>query len=812
MRRLVASLASIGVLAAPLASTRAQSPTQFRHEIIRGRVTTDSGVALQGADVIVTMAPTAETFATTSNATGEFSISIPRGTGEYLLYAGMLGRRAFKQRVTRAGADTIFVVSPKLAPAPVTTVAAVKVQAPRVRPTRTAGTEDGKGTSGVDRTADGVAGALPPELQGNLDAMALMVPGVVVTPNGISAFGLGAESNQTSLNGLAFAGGDLPRDARTATRFQLSPWDPVYGGFSGTLVSVTLLPGDNVATRRGHVTLDDPALQFSDGLAGRTGQKFSNILATVGGAGPVVLDQYFYNYGLQLSRNTAPTASLLSLDADALSHAGLAPDSAARLVQLLSANHVPLTAASADARRITSATLMERIDHAPSAVITGKMPARTWSLTGYGRYARSESNTLSPAATPASAGATTTGGAALQGIYSAYFGTDRQYLNETTTGVSVNRTSGTPYLDLPSGNVLVSSVFPDGTTGLGTAAFGGSSLLDADNRSWTWESVNQTTFMPLGLSTLPLHLYVQSKLMGYDQRVPANRLGRFDYASLADLAAGRPSAYTRTLNAPERSSGEWVGATALGGSWSRDRVVFTGGARLDLSAFTNAPEYNAAVDRAFGARTDESPRDIGVSPRLGFVWYYQGRTGTSYGQVGGNGNATTLYRGASTIRGGIGEFRNQLPATLLSDALGGTGLDDATRQLRCIGAATPTADWNAFASGALAVPTQCAGGATAFTDSAATITLFDRAYAAPRTWKGTLGWTTWNNVLYFAIDGTYALNLRQPGIVDLNFAGTPAFTIASEGVVQCSCRRTRSSDRAVCRRQWSRAAALHSAA
>ena len=45
-------------------------------------------------------------------------------------------------------------------------------------------------------------------------------------------------NNQTTLNGLAFGATDLPRDAKTSTRFQLSPWDPAYGGFAGALVSV----------------------------------------------------------------------------------------------------------------------------------------------------------------------------------------------------------------------------------------------------------------------------------------------------------------------------------------------------------------------------------------------------------------------------------------------------------------------------------------------------------------------------------------------------------------------------------------------
>ena len=60
----------------------------------------------------------------------------------------------------------------------------------------------------------------------------------------------GPSTSLTSLSGLAFPGGDLPRDARTITRFRSSPWDPTVGGFSGVQISTTLAPGGNIASRR----------------------------------------------------------------------------------------------------------------------------------------------------------------------------------------------------------------------------------------------------------------------------------------------------------------------------------------------------------------------------------------------------------------------------------------------------------------------------------------------------------------------------------------------------------------------------------
>ncbi|HEX7545928.1 MAG TPA: carboxypeptidase-like regulatory domain-containing protein, partial [Gemmatimonadaceae bacterium] len=204
-----------------------------KKDVVRGRVTTDSGTAIAGADAIVTMAPTVETFRTLTDSSGNYSVTITDGSGEYLLFVGAPGRKSFRQRLTRTGGDTTFVVNVKLASNATTTMATVRVQARRPRPTRSLGAEGQAGTDGTDRTVDGMFGALPPDLQGNLDAMAQLVPGLTVGTGGPTAFGLGAGDNKTMLNGLSFGAADLPRDAVTKSRYTTSAWDPSVGGFSG---------------------------------------------------------------------------------------------------------------------------------------------------------------------------------------------------------------------------------------------------------------------------------------------------------------------------------------------------------------------------------------------------------------------------------------------------------------------------------------------------------------------------------------------------------------------------------------------------
>ncbi|HVX41315.1 MAG TPA: carboxypeptidase-like regulatory domain-containing protein [Gemmatimonadaceae bacterium] len=777
-RPLIRAIACLGAasclcLAVPVAAARAQHP-----QVIQGRVTTDSGAALPAADIIVTIAPTAETITDKSDSSGAYRVVIPKPTGEYILYIGALGRKPFRQRVTIKPPDTVAVVNAKLAPA-VTQVAAMRVQARKARPRRSMGSEDGFGTDPTDKSADGVNGALSPDMQGNLDAMASLIPGLSTSPNGVSAFGLGGDNNSTTLNGLAFSGGDLPRDARTTTRFRTSPWDPTIGGFNGVQTAVTLSSGGNISRRSGHVTLDAPQMQFSDPVASRAGQKFANVALDEGGQGAYKLDAIWYNFGAHFARQTASTSSLLDLDPGALTRAGISPDSAAHLISLLQSMHVPVTTGGIpDARTTTTASFIERIDRAPAPPTKPNgPPGATLALTGFGRYSLSQASSLSPTALPAFSGKTTNAMAGIQGLYSTYFGHDGDYLSETTTSLSFNDNRGTPYVELPSGSVLVASDLGNGASGLGSLAFGGNSALQSNTNGWTWETINQTDFLLRGKQNLPMKIYLQSRFDGFDQTVAANRLGRYSFASLADVANNTPTSFSRTLNAPSRSGGEWIGAGAVGGNFSFGKVSLMGGVRVDANAFTAAPAYNASVDQLFGARTDHAPSGVSFSPRVGFTWLVKGQRGFSMMMS----PMAVVSQGPIQLRGGVGKFQGVFQPTLLADALSSTGLAGSTQQLLCIGSAAPTPNWQAFSSDPSAIPDQCAGGAANFADTARAVTLFDRRYAPPESWRENLGVTTDMFWTHWSVDASYSLNLHQPGMVDLNFAGSPRFALANEG-------------------------------
>jgi hypothetical protein len=384
-----------------------------------------------------------------------------------------------------------------------------------------------------------------------------------------------------------------------------------------------------------------------------------------------------------------------------------------------------------------------------------------------------EATTLSPVMTPTTARDDAALSAVVQGTYNRYFGKDGSVVNATSSSLSfsVNRT--TPDLALPHGQVLVQSQLPDGTNALGTLFFGGSTSA-TEARRWTWEIINQTDLLWGGRQDFPITVYLQSLVSGFNERRGGNTLGVFSYPSLDAVAMNAPSSFARTLNSPNVSGGEWLGAGALGGSLVRGSLSLTGGIRADANVFLANPHFNPEVASQFGMRTDHAPNAIALSPRLGFQW--------RLGGAGASGSTTQLWsidHGAAQLRGGVGRFGSVASPTLLADAMGATGLPGSQQSILCLGDAVPTPQWDAFERSAAAIPTQCSG-TTTFGNSAPSVALYDGRYRPQESWRATLGWTfTWLHTP-IAVDGVYALNRHQPGTRDLNFAGVPVFALDNE--------------------------------
>lgn len=576
---------------------------------------------------------------------------------------------------------------------------------------------------------------------------------------------------------MAFGGGSVPRDAGKRVRFTTSTYDPARGGFSGAQTQVELQPGFDFILRHAHLTLDAPFLQATDPVARGYGQRFTTVDAGVGGSGSLIDGRLYYNLAAQGSRRTSTPVSLLDASPVLLQHAGVAADSAARLVALLGATGVPVTARGLPATRTDDhLTLIGRIDHTPRATVA-------WDVTGYLDATRQGAATRTPLAAPSTESEQRRITGMLKAERSRYFHHERG-LNETRTALTLGSTRALPYLSLPGATVQVISGFPDSAGdagGIAALRFGGDPVVSR-TRSLLWETENATTLMSAD-GRHRLQLTVQAR---YDARsqllAGADRYGTFSFNSLADLAAGHPSTYTRALAYPDVRADEWSGFLALGDLWKpSDRFQLLYGARLEGNRFPARPAYNAALDRALGVRTDAVPNTMHLSPRIGFTWVPR-RSTQGIGMMVNPMGTFWSAAGNLVLRGGIGEFRNFMPPALLTTAVASTGLPGAQRELACFGPAAPTPAWGAYVQNASAIPTTCAvGSGGTFADAAPGVRAFAPGYTAPRSWRGNLALTTVLWRFTTTIDGTYALNLDQPSTLDANFANAPRFALAGEG-------------------------------
>jgi len=763
-----------GAPAASQPPAAAQAP-DVRAEVISGRVVSNQNVPLAGAVVLATMAPDRHMFSDTTDATGNYSLRIARGTGDYLVYIAFPGHTAFRKRVTRTNTDSVFRVDALLALS-VAQLSTVRVAARKATPARpTSGAAEG---TAAERLPDALVGALAPDLAGDLNALTVLVPGMTPGSGGYSALGLGAAQNSITLNGSQFAGTNLPRDTRTNTRVTTSTFDPARGWFSGSNVNVELVGGGLFGTSRAHVTLDAPALQSTDRATASAGQQFTNLRLSYGADGPVTWEnKYFYNVGVQADRRSSPLASLTSANSTLQQRTGLSSDSTAAFMRALRTSNIPSVGQSPFNSRVTdNISLLARLERTPMNMKTFTPQKTTFGVLALGQHARDDATGISSFSTPTRGGETTQQSGMVQGTLSHFFG--KNYLNETRSSLSWNNRREVSPLLMPEGRVLVQSELENGTNAFSTLLFGGNSAGNRNTRQFTWETINTTRFFASGLESHGIKLTTDIRYDAYHHELRTNPLGTYTFTSLADVVSNAPSSYSRSLNEPLRAGGAVNAFVAISDNWRPSRgFQMMYGARLEGSVFTAGPAHNGAVYTALRARTDYAPASLHVSPRLGFTWTRTVvPTAVQSGPSGQYAIPSPRY-----LRGGIGEFRNMLSPSLLADPMALTGLSTGAARLLCIGQSTPTPDWNGYAGNPALIPTTCSQAASPQqADIGPNVRLIAPGYRPPTSWRGNLAYASRNLRMDWSIEGVYSLNLHQPGNYDLNLAGQPAFQLADD--------------------------------
>lgn len=405
--------------------------------------------------------------------------------------------------------------------------------------------------------------------------------------------GLTPDQNNATLNGQNFGGSNLPRDAGVQSSLVTAPYDVSRGGFSGAQFSMRTTGGSNFRSRTMSLNLDAPALQFTDAAARSLRQEFAN--ASVGGfiAGPIVTDKAFYNLSYQAGRRSNDLRSVLTTDDGGLLTSGVSPDSAARLLGIMRQLGIPLTtAANPQARLSDQASLFTTINLSPPGSRTGQ----AFSITGNASWNRTSPVSGSVSELPAHSGQRVNWNGGLAGRHSAYF--SNGILTETNVNVSASRSSGSPFYDLPSGNVRVNSTLDDGTEAVRRISFGGNRFLATSQDDVSAGVLNTLSwFTRDSRHRWKLTSELRRDSFSADQTI--NRLGGFTYNSLADLESGRAVSYTRQHAPRERTGSQLIGVLSLGDSWRRSAdLQVQYGLRVDGNRFDRGPASNGDLQRS----------------------------------------------------------------------------------------------------------------------------------------------------------------------------------------------------------------------
>ncbi|HJU89411.1 MAG TPA: TonB-dependent receptor [Gemmatimonadaceae bacterium] len=740
-------------------------------DVIRGRVTGPDSLPLPDVQVTVTSISGNVKRSARTARDGRFTITFPGGDGDYIVTMNAIGYTPKQFQLKRVADEEILVADARLAL--VTTLDEVEVSAQREKVRRGDNPPDVSGTERVIESQN----AVPAADLGDLAAMAATLPGVQLVPgengdpNGYSVLGLGADQNNTMLNGMPFGGSSLPRDAAVSTSLVTSPYDVSRGGFSGAQLNVRTRPGTNFSVRGASFNVDAPQTQWTDRTAQALGQQYSNL--SLGGvlSGPIATDRTFYNVAYQLGRRSNDLQSLLNTDPLGLQAVGVSSDSVARFLGILNAAQLPVSVAGApNDRTADQGSIFGAFDFLPPSSTSG----HAFNISFNGSWNKQDPAGGFATELPSLLGERTGWRSGVQGRHSAYlFGA----LSESSLGFNISRTESNPYLRLPAGRVRVTSDFEDGGSAVQMLSFGGSQSLDNEQRTRGIAFQNQLSWFSANNSHR-LKLTSELRHESSTDTRSSNLFGTYVYNSLADLEANRPATYTRQLAPRERDASQLVAALSLGDAWRKSNVLqLQYGLRVDANRYLDAPAYNAEVEQLFGRRNDDVPSRLYLSPRVGFSWSY------------GTGPQVPGFEGAqrgprAVVRGGIGLFQNVPNTGLIGSALENTGLPDAVQQISCVGAATPVPDWQSYMADPLTVPDRCADGTTGtvFADAAPSVTLFARNFRAPRSVRSNLQWSggVLDNRLSLQIEGTYSRNLDQTGTFDLNFNPTERFSLSDE--------------------------------
>lgn len=752
LARVVVLLAAL-VMCASVASAQVGSTT----DLVIGRVLGPDTLPLKRARVSVTSVESGITRTTSTNDEGRYSVVFPDGGGRYVVTAQYLGMFPARTMVQRQADEDRLVADFRLQESPVV-LQAIRILAVQLGDTALA-TAGASGKVVTRELLDRLG-----YLNDDATAIAMITPGVNLMPGSdtsLSAISIGGQSTRqtkVAVDGVA-GGASLPGGAVKSTAVITSEYDVSHGGFTGGFFNQETISGTNRVLA--HLNTFTPLAPIGpspgDGVLLRR-QTGGNIGADV--SGPLRKDHLFFAAAGSTMRMSTPTSTAYSLDPAALARFGVTPDSLTRFLDILASHGL---AAPSDVglrhSQFISQSGFARIDFTPNE-------HNTLTVSGNSSLFESSGFTSPLSTTLASERFLSHGSRAFVALTSH----GGPWVNDARVSASWTRSGIQAGTSAASGSVVVpSTVVPNSTTpAIQTFGFGGFPSGTSITYSTAVEAKDEVSRLS-GDGAHRVKAGVDVTLTHSTGGVPSNIYGNYQFKSLADLEAGVPASYTRTLAPADRRSGVTDAAVYVGDAWRvGPQLQLVYGARVDQATFLDAPVLNPAAQAEFGLRTDRFPRTIGASPRVGFTYLPGARQGK---------------QPIATVRGGIGIFRSSGSnvAETFAAARDATGLPDATAHLSCVGAAVPAIDWDAFISPSAPAPAACNGTSSTGPAVPPSVTFIDPALDVPRTFHASLSIAhtfrkTWNA----SVEASLTNGSAQIGMRDINLVAAPRFTIANE--------------------------------
>ncbi|HUQ48521.1 MAG TPA: carboxypeptidase-like regulatory domain-containing protein, partial [Gemmatimonadaceae bacterium] len=533
-------------------------------DIIMGRVTSPDGKPIAGAKVEVTSTETQIARTKATDADGRYSVLFPDGGGSYNVTVLSIGFAPQRFAVVRNN-DEDRLVHDVVMGRNATVLQSVQVRAAPNRARNTDRPEAGSTERGLP---PGLINRLPVDA-GDLNALATLAPGVIgvagtdSTPASFSVGGQPANQNSLTLDGLSFGSGSVPQEAVRNTRVITSTYDVARGQFTGGQVASTTRGGTNLFQGAVGYSLRDPSLEFVDDGENAFSQKYTQNQISGGFGGPIIKNKLFTFGALTLTRRTDPLQSLLAADPLAFQRLGTNADSVAHFLSLLDRYGLePTSAQIPDERLNDNASALVRVDY-------NLAEANTLMVRGDWRGSVQDASRISAFSVPHSGGnAKGSGGGGMVTLTSHY----SSFINELRAYQSIDKRSTDPYIDIPSGRVVVASNLPDRSLGVSTLQFGVNPSLPQETRTRLRELSDELS----RVSKNGAHRLKLGGLLNEEQSENGtfnNALGTFTFNSIADFEAGRPASFTRTLASRDRNARSVNSALYLGDAWRQSQKL-----------------------------------------------------------------------------------------------------------------------------------------------------------------------------------------------------------------------------------------------